>query len=393
MSLVDKFFTERRDDYSDLITGLVTADFTPRRRVVPSPDSRMVVQIPVHPGEPALLDTLELYLSTPEIDVERLAVLVLINGTMAEGWERIFDQVRDFVTSYPDFPLRCFVAMNETAFKTISEIRLCLAMLALKDLNGITDEGLSKVVFVSHDADMTAMAPHYFSNLGMRFCDPDLHAVGGATRFETENPLLLLLLKIEDDLYKAKLAKGKCKPKFIGNNSAFRASSYIDVGGHQRDWRRKVNCVIRDSLISKFGRGAVAYDEALWIATSDRREVACLKRGGNVAHSHVKFGQAGDYSDDYLLGNDGEVADGIDEVILDAQLSGLLWKELDMACCWSSNRYRKKQHLCKAQKLKMIADDPALLDLVATVAINFADICSNNGLQIEFDAQYGVKVL
>lgn len=263
-------------------------------------DKRIIVQIPVHPKEANLQATLQHYVDRPDIHESPFRVLMLINNGTVEDTDSRLAEVATFVRKYPDFPLEVRFTKGGKVFDTISEVRGVLGRFALESLSDLSHDTLHQSLFVTHDADMIELYPDYFSLTRATFDRPDVHAMGGGIEFRSNSPILKALYRVEDGLYREKLFGQHVKPMLCGANSVYRASAYVDSGGHHPGFARKENAPIRNFLLKEYGWSAVPYVPEAGIATSPRRAITVLDQGDSFAYQREHFGQEGDVLDQYM---------------------------------------------------------------------------------------------
>lgn len=199
---------------------------------------RVSVQIPAFYQEAGLDKTIAQFANqSTEVPFE---VLILVNGP--EGTDiiasRAYQDAILLQKKYPQLDIQVsHVTIPERHKGKIGLLRKLLGGWALQRAGNETRQtSLAKTVFVTQDADLQKLDPTYIANMAKIFDErTKMHGLGGFVEYSDisySDHLFLVIKRITDAIeIMQRFTQGNISIR--SGNAAFRASTYLQVKGHQ----------------------------------------------------------------------------------------------------------------------------------------------------------------
>lgn len=267
-------------------------------------DCRIVVNIPARCTEESLKQTLSYY-SKPEIlegiDPSKIEINVLVNGRQTDSpHDSIAAQdVRQFQDEHPELKVNLLTTTYDQP--VISRIRRDIAQVSLMRAADAQVD-LDKLVIITHDADLVDLPARYFRNVLDEFDNnPKLGCLQAPVDYPSneiaEDPALQIVQRFNDTYDTISRHKERYIPLKQQNNSAYRASAYLNAGGHSKDRRVTEDKELVKSL-QKTGGEAVKFSASRKVKSiySARRQRAAKQSGVLQSDRYHTFGTEKDLS-------------------------------------------------------------------------------------------------
>lgn len=260
-----------------------------------NPACRIVVTIPVHYRENNILQALSQY-GTQSLAPDNFEVIALVNGDIREL--EASKPYRDMTSNQDNFnfTLIPITSRYQSGELKIGTIRRDLATIALarSQRAGVDHRNL---IIVTNDADTTRLDPSYLERVLIRFDqNPELGGLTGFCDYNREvfekNPFLYCIQRYSDVLeivYRYKFGH----TVFHSANASFRASAYLESGGHKRA-RLSEGQGLKKAVL---GAGhQIAYSRRITVETSARRQIAAINSNTPQANRYQNFGKPSDFN-------------------------------------------------------------------------------------------------
>ena len=288
-------------EFRDLISGAKIDEVKNQM----NPFCQVSVNIPAHHAEPRLRRTLAKYAQQASDTFPRsfFEIAVLVNGAAGVDLPSspAYQGVLEAKDAHPKLNIKLFSKNYGNNGTTIGHIRSDLATLTMVRAAQY-GMPLENLVLVTNDADLVNIPANYLQNIHDRFTgDESLAGMTGPVLYPKASlgsDDLALSVQRFMDFWETILRKRHGHRTMRGGNSAFRASSYIEAGGHAKKSRVSEN----RPLLAKFNSndpGSVVFDRGMWIETSPRRHLTAIAKGEKVSTKHNNFGKDGDLAEEY----------------------------------------------------------------------------------------------
>ena len=269
-----------------------------------NPNCRVAVNIPAYYNEPRLGKTLAKYFNQASGQFPHCAfeVDVLVNGP--EGVDLAASPAYFAAIAeqrlHPKHNVNVFTLNYAPEDQLIGKIRGDLASMTLvRAVNSGID--LTGFALVTNDADLIGLPNDYLRRIDARFrADQSIDGISGPVLYPraglSSDDLVLATQRFHDFLEIIKRHRtGYIRMR--GGNSAFRASRYIEAGGH-RKLRIAENRPLAESMTDK-RPGSVVYDRGTYIYTSPRRQLFATANEQLVSTRYKAFSRKGDLAEEF----------------------------------------------------------------------------------------------
>lgn len=262
------------------------------------PQTRCAIMIPAYHNEPGLYHTLMQYnnQTTPEYEI-----IILVNGhhgTKIDESPAYQDSLR-FIADNPKSQAVMTHMLHQQGTLKIGILRRELAALALLRAKQ-SNINLESFILITHDADLERLQPKYLKQLLNRFdSNPQLAALTGFCDYPQDfferSPYLFLMQRFSDVLEIIHRMKDN-HLVFHSANSAYRATEYMNAGGHRRTRIAEGQAVYKELIRNN---KVVSYHRKQSIVTNPRRQIAAFLDDTRQAARYEHFGTEHEFKELY----------------------------------------------------------------------------------------------
>jgi aminoglycoside phosphotransferase (APT) family kinase protein len=297
---IKRYFKKQDRDYLrqlDRLDGQIESSLKDKCRVI--------VCIPAFGEEKNIYRTLSQYLGQKNkegryLNPDLYELIVFDNFDIKHSADNTREEVARFKKDFPQLNVRYIQHQFQEEKPLMGKVRKYINDLAIARILK-REEIAAPAILVSHDADMPEMglSPTYMMDLIDTFDrNSKVDMVVGRRDFSEEilakYPLLHLLVRFERFVQlQAEHKHRKGLPYTYGNNSAFRARAYANIGGYKKKWRIAEDLYLgRQMYIYGLGNqrpNNILQTNRLWVQTDARRYLDSLKRKGFIAGQYSHF--------------------------------------------------------------------------------------------------------